>query len=347
MRRLLSLIAFGALAMVALAQTGKQPVIDYNLPQTYEIGGITVSGTITVDPGAVKLFAGLQVGDKIELPGDRIARAVRNLWAQKLFNDVRIEAAEFRGRTVFLHIVVVEKPRLSRFKFEGVSKSEGDKLFDEVDLDRGQQVNEAVTTRCRHTIRRYYVDKGYLNAKVVVREVTDTLDKALTNSVVLYFDIDRGPRVRIKDVIFNGNEALTDKRLRRAMKETRRKRWYNIFGSSKFISTAFKSDQVKVREAYNNAGYRNAVIVRDTMYQVSPKRVNVEVDVDEGQQFYFRNITFTGNAKYTGDTLPNLLNIKRGDVYNKRLLDSRLFMSANGGDISSLYMDDGYLSLLP
>ena len=339
------LCAFGA--TVAIAQPGKQPVVDYNLPQTYEIGGITVSGTVSVDPGAVKLFAGLQVGDKIELPGDRIARAVRNLWDQKLFSDVKFEAAEFRGRVVFLHIVVVEKPRLSRFKFENVSKSEADKLYDEVDLQRGQQVNDAVIARSRQTIRRYYVDKGYLNASVTVRELTDTLDRGMENSVVLYFDVERGPRVRISDVEFNGNEALTDKKLRKAMKETRRKRWYNIFGSSKFISTDFQADLVKVREAYNNAGYRNATIVHDTVYQVSPTRVRVEVDVDEGTRFYFRNITFTGNAKYTGDTLPKMLGIKRGDVYNKRLLDSRLFMSANGGDISSLYMDDGYLGFYP
>ncbi len=346
MRSLLAFLLAVATTTV-LAQPTKVPSMDYGMAQTYEIGGITVSGTRTVDPSAVKLFAGLQVGDKIEIPGEPISRAIRNLWDQKLFSDVKIEAAEVRGRAIFLHIVVVEKPRLSRFKFNGVSKGESDKLYDEVELNRGQQVNEAVLARARQTIRRYYVDKGFLKASVNIREVPDTVRSALENSVVLFIDVDRGPRVKIKDVEFNGNEQLSDKKLRRAMKKTRRKRWWNVFGSSKFISSEFAADRTKVRDAYNNEGFRNALIVRDTMYFVSDRRVRVEVDVDEGQRFYFRNITFSGNTKHSTAELAGILNIKRGDVYSKRTLDSRLYMNQSGRDISSLYMDDGYLAFYP
>ena len=346
--RLLKLLFLLAMwPMASFAQDERMRSMDYGYPQNYEIGGITVSGTQTVDPSAVKLFAGLQVGDKIDIPGDRVARAIHNLWDQKLFSDVRIEAAEIRGRTIFLHIIVVEKPRLSRFKFNGVSKSDGEKLHDEAGLERGQQVNEALLTRVRHQIRKHYVDKGYLKADVVIREYPDTVRSALENSVLLYLDVKRGPRVRIKDVVFEGNESIPDKKLRRAMKKTRRKRWYNVFGSSKFIASDYKADKLKVIEVYNVEGYRNATIVRDTMFFVSEKKVRVEVQVDEDQRFYFREITFTGNTKHNTAELNSILGIRRGDVYNKKHLDSRLYMNPSGRDISSLYMDDGYLAFYP
>lgn len=325
----------------------QRPVMDYNLPQTYEIGGITVSGTRTVDPGAVKLFAGLQVGDKVEVPGERISRAIRNLWEQKLFSDVAIEAAEVRGRTIFLHIIVQEKPRLSRYKFRGITKSQADKLDEEVGLARGQQYNDATEQRARHLIRKHYYDKGYLYADARFTQLPDTLKGAVPDGVVVFIDVDRGPRVKIQDVVFTGNEAISSAKLRRKMKKTKRKRWYNLLGSSKFIADDYKADKARVIEAYNNEGYRNAAVVRDTVYRVGPKRVRVELQVDEGSKFHFRNITWTGNTKYRSSRLDSILNIRKGDVYSKKLLDSRLFMNQSGLDISSLYMDDGYLSFYP
>ncbi len=319
----------------------EQPVMDYGFPQEYEIGGITVSGTQSTDPNAIKLFSGLQVGDRITVPGDRIARAIRNLWDQKLFSDVRIEAAEVRGRTIFLHIVVEEKPRLSRFRFTGVSRSETDKLREEVELIAGQQVNEALVANTRYRVRRYFADKGYLKASA---DIVERVDTARTNSVSLVIAVDKGPRVKIRDVVFHGNTELADERLRRALKKTKRKRWWNIFGSSKFDSQEFKNDKARVLETYNNEGFRNASIVRDTMYYVSDDRVNVELFLEEGPKFHFRNVRFAGNTKHSDEELRTILNIRRGDVYSKKVLDSRLYMNQSGRDISSLYMDDGYLS---
>lgn len=349
MLRVFRFLPFLALALVSLglhAQEGA-PLMDYAMPQTYEIGGITVSGTRTVDANAVKLFAGLQVGDKIEVPGERISRAIRNLWDQKLFSDARIEAAEIRGRTIFLHIVVVERPLLNRWKYVGATKNESEKLDEMTGLARRQMVSEAMLTRARKAIRDHYVDKGYLRADARFREYPDTLPGAFDNSVMLLIDVERGPRIKIKDVEFEGNEELTDKRLRRALKKTKRKRWWNIFGSSKFISKEFKADKAKVIGLYNNEGFRNATIVKDTMYFVSPKRVRVDLTVDEGNRFYFRNITWTGNTKHRTSRLDSILNIRKGDVYSKKVLDSRLYMNPTGRDISSLYMDDGYLSFYP
>lgn len=331
----------------ALHAQERQPSMDYALPQTYEIGGITVSGTTTVDANTVRLFAGLQVGDKIEVPGERISRAIRNLWEQKLFSDVRIEAAEVRGRTIFLHIIVVERPLLSRWKYNGATKNESEKLDEITGLARRQLVSEALLARARKAIRDHYVDKGFLKAEARFREYPDTLPGAFENSVLMIVDVDRGPRIKIKDVEFEGNQELSDARLRRAMKKTKRKRWWNFFGSSKFISQEYKADKAKLIDVYNNEGFRNAAIVGDTMYYVSPKRVRVEVKVDEGNRFYYRNITWTGNTKHRTSRLDSILNIRKGDVYSKKVLDSRLYMNPSGRDISSLYMDDGYLSFYP
>lgn len=344
MRAALLLLLLVLLAPRSFGQGIDPRSFEQGYPQEYEIGGITVSGTVSTDPNAVKMFSGLQVGDKVSVPGDRISMAIRNLWSQKLFSDVRIETAEIRGRTIFLHIAVVEKPRLSRFKFNGVSKSEADKLREEVRLVRGQQVNEALMANTRYTIQKYFSDKGFLKTKVTLTEREDTL---MANSVLLLIDVDKGPRVRIGEVVFHGNETLPDKRLRKAMKKTKRKVWWNIFGSSKFLRDEFRSDKNRVLDLYNEKGHRNATIVRDTVFFIRPDRVQVEVTVDEGERFHFRNITFTGNTKHSSEELRSILNIERGDVYNKKLLDSRLYMNPSGRDISSLYMDDGYLSFYP
>jgi|JI9StandDraft_1071089.scaffolds.fasta_scaffold00219_38 outer membrane protein insertion porin family len=337
-RALLSLLLLVRLG-VSFAQT--TPAMDYGFPEEYEIGGITVSGTLSTDPNAVKLFTGLQVGDKITIPGDRISRAIRNLWEQRLFSDVRIEAAEVRGRTMFLNIIVEEKPRLSRFKFEGATRSESDKLREEIDLVVGQQVNEALLANTRYQVQRYYSEKGYLKAKAVIVERPDTLRG---NSVLLIIEVDKGRKVKIKDVTFEGNEALKDKRLRRALKKTKRKRWWNFFGTSKFDSQEFKNDKNRLLDVYNNEGYRNASIVRDTTYFVSDDRMNVDLVIEEGPLFHFRNVNFTGNTKHTSEELRSILNVRKGDLYSKKVLDSRLYMNQSGRDVSSLYMDDGYLS---
>lgn len=327
------------------AQRIQGPVLDYAYPRDYTIGGITVSGCVTREANAVKLFSGLKVGDKITVPGQRITEAIKNIWEQKLFSDVTIEAAEVRGQTIFLHIIVVENPQLAAYRFTGAGKSESEKLRDEIELVRGQQVTEAAISDAREAIRRYYVDKGYLKAKVGVRQQRS--DSLLANSTLLYLDVVRGPRVRIDDITFHGNEHVSSAKLRKAMKGTKRKTWYNIFGSSKFSSKTFREDKQKVVDVFNDAGYRNAAIVKDTMYWVSEDKIALDLYVEEDRQFFFRNVTFTGNTKYSTDTLVKVLAIKRGDIYNKKRLENRLYMNMSGQDVSSLYMDKGYLSFSP
>ncbi|MBV6406054.1 MAG: outer membrane protein assembly factor BamA [Flavobacteriales bacterium] len=332
------------LGLPVAAQTEERRIMDPAVPRELEIGGLTVSGTTTVDVNAVMLFSGLKVGQTVTLPGPRIADAIRNIWEQKLFSDVRIELAEVRGRTAFLNIVVTEMPRLSRFKFEGVTKSDADKLRERMELARGQQVNEGLLTNTRGTIRSYYVEKGFLKADAEIEQRTDSL---MENSVLLIIHVKKGRRVRIKDVVFKGNEALTDAKLRRAMKKTRRRVWYNPFASSKFLAKEYRVDKENLIDTYNEKGYRNAAIVRDTTWFVNDRRLMVEIEVEEDRRFHFREVRFSGNTKHSDRELLDILNIKRGDVYNKKVLDSRMYMNQTGRDISSLYMDDGYLSFYP
>ncbi len=326
------------------AQTTTGPVMDANFAREYEIGGITVSGANHTDANAVKLFTNLQVGQKLMVPGPKITDAIERLWEQKLFADVRIEAAEIRGSVIFLNIIVRENPKLSRFKFNGITRGDAEKLRDELHLESGQQLNATRMSMVQEVVKSHYVDKGFLNATVGIRHYPDSL---MTNGEMLFIDVDRGPRIRIQDVDFSGNVNIKDAKLRRAMKETKRKRWWNIFGSSKFIAADYKADKAKVVDLYNSLGFRNASIVHDTTYQVSKRRIKVDIVIEEDRRFYFRDIRFTGNTKYRTDTLFAILDIKRGDIYNKSLLDSRLYMSQSGRDISSLYMDHGYLSFYP
>ena len=324
-------------------------IMDYAVQREGTIGGIVVSGCTTRDPDAVKLFSGLQVGDKITIPGERIGRAIKAIWDQHLFTDVCIGLAEARGargnETFFLNIVVQENPVLAGYGFAGtVSRNEGDKLREELKLEAGMQVNDALLAHVRSTIRRYFVDKGHLKAEARIQQVVDTADQ---NKVKLTVRVDPGPRVRIKDIVFHGNDHVKSSRLRHALKNTKRKRWYNVFGSSKFKSSDFREDQQAILSAYNEKGFRNATVVKDTMRFVSKKKIQLDLWVDEGNQFYFRNIDFVGNTKYSSDTLHTVLRIKRGDTYNKRLLDTRLYQNPSGVDISSLYMDRGYLSFYP
>lgn len=341
------LYSFTAILLHCFAAYGQQatgPVMDPNFAREYEIGGITVSGAVHTDANAAKLFSNLQVGQKLTVPGPKIADAIERLWKQRLYTDVRIEAAEIRGNVIFLNIIVKENPKMSRFKFNGVTRNEAEKLRDEMQLQGGQQLTPTLVNSVQQMVKAHYVEKGFLFAKVGTRRYPDSL---MTNGEMLFIDVDKGKRIRIKDIDFTGNTNIKDRRLRRAMKETKRKRWWNIFGTSKFNKTEYAGDKEKVVDLYNSKGFRNAAIVRDTMYQVSKRRIRIELDIDEDKRFYFRDIRFTGNTKYKTDTLQQILGIKRGDIYNKALLESKLYMSQAGNDISSLYMDRGYLSFYP
>jgi outer membrane protein insertion porin family len=306
----------------------------------YEIGGIRISGSDNLDKQVITLISGLQVGQKITLPGSETTRAIENLWRQKLFDDIGIFVVEVKGKLVFLEIRLRELPKLSKYGIKGLNKTKRDNLRDELNLSSGAIVTENLIVNTRNKALDFFVSDGYMNVAVEVRKRPDT---TRSNSVILDIIIDRGPRVKIKDINFIGNEQLLDKKLRKAMDETVRSRVWNIFKSSKLLKEEFETDKELIIAKYNQEGFRDARIVKDTVYKVEDNRINIDIYVVEGPKYYFGNITWLGNSKYPDETLSEVLAIKRGDIYDASFLNERLFVDPQGGDVSSLYLDNGYL----
>jgi len=315
--------------------------VDYAEPRKMKIAGITVLGAEFTDPQAIKLFAGLQVGQELMIPGDEIADAVKKLWTNQLFSDIDIRLAEARGDDAYLVIVVKEMPRLGVFRFEGIKKSEADNLREKMKIRTGNVANENLKATAINVIREYYLEKGFYNAQVTIKE--KPYDN-LPNSVELTFDIERGNRIKIEEIEWVGVSKFKTKKLNWAMKNTKSVAWWRIFKSSKFIEDEYEEDKVAVVNKYNKEGFRNMRILKDSVYKVGPERIKVRIEVEEGNKFYFRNISFIGNTKYRSSSLDSVLNIKKGDVFNMEVLQTRINMNQNGRDIASLYSDDGYLN---
>ncbi|GAB4248789.1 MAG: POTRA domain-containing protein [Vicingaceae bacterium] len=334
----IAFISFNIKAQFSL--TTELDKISYTAPKEYKIGGITVSGTEHFDQNSIIVLSGLAVGQTVKVPGDKITKAIENLWTQKLFADVKIVATKVEGNNIFLEIKVLEQPRLSKFRFKGIKKSKQDDIRDEIKLIRGKVVTKSLIENTKNTVRKHFVDKGYYNAKVTITQEPDT---TLDNNIILTINIDQGERVKIKDVNIYGNNSIKTGKLRRALKDTKRRRFYNIFTISKYIPSNYEKDKNFIIEKYNEKGYRDAKIYKDSVYKVSDKLMVVDIYIDEGNKYYFRNIKWIGNSVHTNDELSKILDIKKGDVYNKKTLSQRLEMNQSGMDVSSLYMDDGYL----
>ncbi|MGF1534540.1 MAG: outer membrane protein assembly factor BamA [Bernardetiaceae bacterium] len=335
-----------AQAQIGLGFNNRRPktdntlTVDYSNPKEYEIGGIEIKGIDYLDPIAIIGISGLRVGDKIRVPGDQISQAVRKLWKQGLLGNVSIEIDRIEGEKIFLNYVLSERPRLSRFVFEGVKKGQAKKLTQAVDLIRGRIINDVMIKGAEMAVKRYYREKGYGN--VSVRSIQHN-DSTMTNYAYLTFLVDRGPKVKVGELIFEGNENFSDAKLNRKMKKTNAVGLRNLLRSKKFLESEYANDKEDLIAFYNRNGYRDAEITFDTIYALDPSRLAVRVEIKEGRQYFYRNITWKGNYIYTDDVLSRVLNIKRGDVYNAEELNKRLSFNPNGMDISSLYMDDGYL----
>jgi len=315
-------------------------VFDYSEPKEFEIGGVKVTGAEFSDANALISIAGFKVGDKIKIPGSEIPRAMKSLWKLRLFTDVQIYKEKTIGDIIFLEIAVAERPQLSRHSFKGVKKTYHEDLNDIVDkfLLKGAIVTESQKTNTSVAIENFFKEKGFLDTEVKVREIED---KVGFNKVRLEFKIDRGQKVKIHDIVITGNKNVKPGKLRNKMEGTKRKR--KIFSSSKFLKNEYKMDKEKVIAYYNTLGFRDAKITRDTVYRNTDGDLMIELDINEGSRYFFRNIVFKGNSIYKTDYLETILAINKGDVYNTELLNTRLNYSPDGRDVSTQYMDNGYL----
>ncbi|NDD34837.1 MAG: outer membrane protein assembly factor BamA [Flavobacteriia bacterium] len=330
-------LAFAPVAAQAQIQLGQE--IDIKPEVDYEIGGITVSGADQLDPTMVALLSGLNVGDKVQFPSERVAQAVRNLWDQELFSDVQLFVTQKINRTVYLEFRLTTLPKLSKYYFTGIKKGKQDALRELLELNRGMVVSENLKITSTNAILKHFRDKGFPDATAKISTERDSL---LLDAVVLRIDIVPGPRLRIDDIVFHGNTALTDAKLRRVMDDTHRYRKWNIFTTSKWLKEKLEADKVLIVEAYNEAGYRDMRITHDTVYRVEDKLM-IEMTIDEGRPYYFRSISFYGNSKYTTEVLQSILKIEPGDRYDAKALNTRINGDPNSNDISSLYLNNGYL----
>ncbi len=308
-------------------------------PRKYELAGITVSGGKTTDPNTLIGLSGLRIGDQINVPGDDIAKAIRKIWAQAILADISVSVVRYEGKKIYLDFHVRERPRLSKFAFNGISKGQGEELQKKIKLIRGKVVTDALLSNTRTQVRKFYNNKGYLDTKVVIRQVADS---TLSNSVALKIDVDRGQKVRIHEIDFEGNNSFSDNKLAKQFKKTKARKAWKILTPGKFQRSEFDDDKAKLVDFYNNQGFRDAAVVSDTVAR-DEKGLVLKLRVDEGRRYFFRNITWSGNYLYDSKTLGSVLGIKKGTPFSKETLDKRTHYNPTGQDVESLYMNDGYL----
>lgn len=314
--------------------------LDYSEQNEYEIGGVEVYGPKYRDPNAIISISGLSVGKKISVPGPEIPKAIKSLLRLRLFSSVEIIQERVEGDIIFLAISLEELPILSRYSYNGVKKIKHEDLNEIVDgiLSKGGIVTEDLKELAIYKIKEKFVSDGFLDTKVTVNDFPDTIR---ANSVRLEFDIEKNKRVRIEDLIFIGNDAVKTRKLRKKLENTKKK--WTLLKKSKFKEDDYEDDKKAVIAYYNTIGYRDAKVIRDSVYRDEEGKFYVEIEIDEGNQYFFRNIIWKGNSIHDTELLSSVLGLQKGDVYNEELLQTRLNFAQDGRDVSSLYMDDGYL----
>lgn len=355
--------------------------LNYANPVEYTIGGIEVTGLNILDKSAMISLTGLKVGDKVKLPGEKISGAIRKLWKHGLVGDATILVDRIEGSNVFLTIELAERPRLNDFYFTGISRSRQSALKEDLTLIRGKIVNDAMIRNTELSVKKFFFKKGFLNTEVKVVQESDTLNRGGVkvridvdlNAKVKVHDViftgnkeiasgklrkklkktKESARITLHRTLLRSLLGLNPKHLRAEKDSTeswRRAKEFlsdnvklNIFAPSKFIMSEFEEDKVKLIEFYNSQGYRDAEVVSDTIIRYSKDRIDVKINIFEGRKYYFRDIKWTGNYIYSADVLNRILDIQKGDVYNKELIDKKTNFNPKGPDISGLYMDDGYL----
>ena len=322
------------------------PDISYaGTPRTLILGGINVSGMDGYEDYALTGISGLAVGQEIEVPGTQITDAVKRYWRHGLFSNVSIAADSIVGNRIWLHITLAARPRVSEINYIGIKKSEREDLEKKLGMQPGMSVHPNVIDRAKILAKKYFDDKGFKNADIEILQRDDVSQK---NNVILDVVIDKQEKMKVRTIIIDGNEQLTDKKIKGglmrkgALAKTHEAGKLSTFlKSKKFTPERWKEDKKKLIEKYNEYGFRDAVILEDSVWNVDPKHVNVYVKVDEGKKYYLRNITWVGNTVYSTDYLSRLLDMKKGDVYNQKLMNKRLTEDEDA--VGNEYWNHGYL----
>ncbi len=318
--------------------------VDYSHPRKYVVGGVSVEGNSYFSSQQITQLTGLRKGMEVTVPGEDVSEIVRRLWLKRYFEDVSlvIDHLTAEGDSAYFKIIIKERPRVSRWTFTGVKSGEKKDLQERLNFRRGGEFSEYVEKTSVDIIKRYYAEKGFLNATVSPEVMKDSV---IRNAIRVNFAVDRGQKVRIKDINFIGNEHVSDFKLARSMKKTKSNKIYNFFNSKKFNAKEYATDKKSVISAFNEAGFRDARLVRDSVYYIEPGKLAIDLVFEEGDRYYFRDITWTGNSVFPSESLNEILKIGKGDVYDVVSMQKRLL---GGGkqtdlDVSKVYRDNGYL----
>ena len=318
---------------------------DFNKGEKYILKDLQVTGNTNFNPSTVIAFSRLKIGEEIVIPGEQISKAVKKLWDSNLFSSIDIYLSKTEGNGAYLEINLVDLPELNDVTVKGLKKGKIEGLINENNLNKGDKVTENLVTTTRNYISNKYKKQGFLNAKTTVttKEITDdSIEKARVNMLVY---VDKGQKVKIDNIIFNGNEQISDKKLRKSMKNTKQKNPISVLKRSKYIKDDYKEDLVSVIDTYKENGYRDARIISDSIVYLDDKTINLYIDLEEGEQYKFGDIKFVGNAVFSDQQLQSILKIQKGATYNgvelrKRIADDT---KPDAVDITNLYQDNGYL----
>lgn len=332
-------ILFFALSIGTQAQD-----LPYNEGKKYTLGGISVSGNTSFSEQTIITYSGLKKGKEMTIPGEDIANAIKKLWGSKLFSDIEVYITKIEGDVAYLQIQLSDLPQLNELKINGVKKGKIESITKETNLKKGVKVTENLLTTSKNFLEKKYKKEGFLNTKVFINtiEVKDSIETARVNMVV---NVDKGEKVKIKNIVFDGNDFLSEKKLRKAMKSTKKINRIRLLKRSKFIDSAYQSDLGHIIDKYKENGYRDARIISDSLIINDDKTISLKINVLEGELYTFGDITFIGNTVYSNELLSRVLRIRKGDTYNGVELQKRIADNSkpDGDDITNLYQNNGYL----
>jgi outer membrane protein insertion porin family len=311
--------------------------IDPNNPKEYFIQEVTVSGTQFLDPNSMISISGMRPGDKVRVPGPAITSSIKKMMDFGTLDDAEILATKVEGDKIWLNIHIKERPRLNRVTFSGIKKGQRETLNDKVKLIKGRVITPTVIKNTQLIIKKFYMDKGFYNTKVKVLQIPDSS----RGQAALNFTITKGKKVKIQKINLIGNEAISDAKLKKKMKGTKQKMLGRLFNPSKYIPKKYDEDKEKLIAYYRKNGYRDATIEFDSIKN-NGETISIDMKIEEGTKYFYRDISWSGNYLYNSRFLAERLGVKKGDVYNPEELDKKI-NGIPGGDVSSLYMDDGYL----
>jgi len=308
----------------------------------YMIGGVSVSGNETISEQSILIFSGLSTGQRLKIPGDKLSSAIKKLWTSKLFSNVDVFVTKIDGDAIYLEIAIKELDKVGKVTITGLKKSKIDEIEKEIEFQNGSMLTENLIKTTENYIADKYREKGYLRTKVTITTRRDTSQANVQDALIV---IDRGSKIGIKNIRFHGNTALKDSKLKKTMKKTKEKGITRIFSPSKFVEDLYQEDLEKVVEAFQEKGFRDALVVKDSLSWNEDNTINLDIFLNQGERYKFGDIAFLGNSVFTDEQLMSLLRIEKGVTYNGKALNERVYGdgSPESQDLTNTYLDNGYL----